>query len=122
MQSSKLLLLLSALVFAISTFIVTYENQKTKITQTIKNARLIPNATKENDDHLRKQPSQMELQLSEIDQLVEETWKSSRVKKGDSLSKIFKRLKVPQEELIKLTRANKNIGSIKPGQIIKVGF
>ena len=92
MQSNKLLLLLSALVFAISTFIVTYENQKTKITQTIKNARLIPNATKENDDHLRKQPSQMELQLSEIDQLVEETWKSSRVKKGDSLSKIFKEL------------------------------
>ena len=63
----------------------------------------------------------MELQLSEIDQLVEETWKSSRVKK-EILFLIFKRLKVPQEELIKLTRANKDIGAIKPGQIIKVGF
>ncbi len=122
MQSSKLLLLLSALVFAISTFIVTHENQKNKITQTSKTAKLIPNAIKEDGDYLRKQPSQMELQLSEINQLVKETWKSSRVKRGDSLSKIFKRLNVPQEELIKLTRANKNIGAIKPGQIIKVGF
>ena len=70
--------------------------------------------------NLKEQYSQTNLQLSQIDPLSEETWKSAKVKIGDSLSKIFKRLKIPQEELVKLARAKKDIGAIKPGQVLKL--
>tara|TARA_A100001011_G_C14307441_1_gene843839 strand:- start:626 stop:1951 length:1326 start_codon:yes stop_codon:yes gene_type:complete len=122
MQSKKLILTLSALVLAISTFIVIHDNKKTTIALTPTNERLVPDGIKKDHGDWNEQTPQTELEISEIDPLVEETWQSARVRKGDSLSKIFKRLKVPQEELAKLTRANKNIGAIKPGQIIKVGF
>ena len=71
---------------------------------------------------MTEQHSQTNLQLSQIEPLSEETWKSAKVKIGDSLSKIFKRLKIPQEELVKLARAKKDIGAIKPGQVLKVGY
>ncbi len=122
MQSKKLLLTLSALVLAISTFIMMLGDKKTSTTQTKKNTRLVSDSIKKDNNDLRMLHPKVELQLSQIDPLVEETWKSSKVRKGDSLSKIFRRLEVPQEELIKLARANKNVGTIKPGQIIKVGF
>ena len=122
MRSKKLLLTLSALVLAISTFIMMLGDKKTSTTQTKKNTRLVSDSVKKDNNDLRMLHPKVELQLSQIDPLVEETWKSSKVRKGDSLSKIFRRLEVPQEELIKLARANKNVGTIKPGQIIKVGF
>ena len=87
-----------------------------------KNTELGFDELKNDKNNLMEQHSQTNLQLSQIEPLSEETWKSAKVKIGDSLSKIFKRLKIPQEELVKLARAKKDIGAIKPGQVLKVGY
>lgn len=122
MQFKKLIFILSALVFAISIFIVLGDKENNTIEKSPQNNRLDFTDIKNDENDLKKQYSRTNLQLSQIDPLIEETWESAVVKKGDSLSRIFKRLKIPQEELVKLARSNKDIGAIKPGQIIKVGF
>lgn len=122
MQSKKLLILLSALVFAISIFIVITNGQNNTILKSPENTELGFDELKNDKNNLTEQHSQTNLQLSQIEPLSEETWKSAKVKIGDSLSKIFKRLKIPQEELVKLARAKKDIGAIKPGQVLKVGY
>ena len=122
MQPKKLFFSLSALVFAISMFIVIDNKQNNTIVKNPHNTELDFVELKNDKNDLKEQYLQTNLQLSQIDPLSEETWKSAKVKKGDSLSKIFKRLKIPQEELVKLTRSNKDIGAIKPGQVLRVGY
>ena len=97
MQPKKLFFSLSALVFAISMFIVIDNKQNNTIVKNPHNTELDFVELKNDKNDLKEQYLQTNLQLSQIDPLSEETWKSAKVKKGILSRKYLKDLRSPKK-------------------------
>ncbi len=122
MQFRTLIVALSALVFAISIFTVGYEINDVADINDAKKEIDGTFTINENDFTFANNPSKSQIKLDQMDNPLDEIWKSAEVRSGDSLSLLFRRLGLPQEELLKITSLNKEISKIKPGQIIKLGL
>ena len=122
MQFQKSFISLSAVVCAISIFIVSTKDAE--ITKENNQEILFGTAFKQKEERVKSgEPIYPPATQTKHEKTAEkEVWKSSKVKKGDSLSVIFKRLNVPLEDLAKITAINKDISDIQPGQLIKVGL
>ena len=93
MQPKKLFFSLSALVFAISMFIVIGNERENTIVKNPHNTELDFVELKNDKNDLKEQYLQTNLQLSQIDSLSKETWKSAKVKKGILSQKYLKDLR-----------------------------